>query len=385
MKSNWVRAKIKDYVDINPKTPLKKGRSAPKVAMENLVPFQKHIDAWNSTTFNGGSRFINGDTLMARITPCLENGKTAFVDFLPDQTVGFGSTEFIVFRAIPGLCDPDYLYYLTISPNFRAEAIKSMVGSSGRQRVQVGVLENYEHSFPSIAEQKAIADVLSSLDRKIIINIKINDYLDQLLVSLFQEKILKPGEFESWKQLRLTEIANFKNGLAMQKYRPSENDIGLPVLKIKELGAGKVDENTERCSSKIDHSVIVNDGDVVFSWSGTLLVDLWCGGTVGLNQHLFKVTSETFPKWFYFVWIKHHLKTFIALATAKATTMGHIKRGDLEASYVFLPPESKMKELSQLFSPLIEKIIINKIENSRLEDIRDNLLPRLLSGEVSIG
>lgn len=206
-----------------------------------------------------------------------------------------------------------------------------------------------------------------------------------MLVSLFQEKILKPGEFESWKQLRLTEIANFKNGLAMQKYRPSENDIGLPVLKIKELGAGKVDENTERCSSKIDHSVIVNDGDVVFSWSGTLLVDLWCGGTVGLNQHLFKVTSETFPKWFYFVWIKHHLKTFIALATAKATTMGHIKRGDLEASYVFLPPESKMKELSQLFSPLIEKIIINKIENSRLEDIRDNLLPRLLSGEVSIG
>lgn len=384
----WIKCRIADLGDVvGGATPSTRdssnyeGGTIPWITPKDLTNFQgKYLQR--------GERMITSKGYESCSTQLLPIGSVLFSSRAPIGYIAIAQNDLCTNQGFKSVVpnvntDSEFLFYLL---KYHTPALQGLGSGTTFPEISGKVLKEFIVKIPEQkTDQQKLIKPLIVLDRKIALNNQINDYLDQLLVSLFQEKILKPGEFESWKQLRLTEIANFKNGLAMQKYRPSENDIGLPVLKIKELGAGKVDENTERCSSKIDHSVIVNDGDVVFSWSGTLLVDLWCGGTVGLNQHLFKVTSETFPKWFYFVWIKHHLKTFIALATAKATTMGHIKRGDLEASYVFLPPESKMKELSQLFAPLIEKIIINKIENSRLEDIRDNLLPRLLSGEVSIG
>ena len=153
-------ARLFEYIDVNPKEILTKGTLAKKIS-----------------EYTGGTKFRNGDTIMARITPCLENGKTAMVNILDENEVGFGSTEYIVFRAKKELTIPDFVYYLVRSSFVRELAIKSMVGSSGRQRVQTNVVENLEIDFPSLTEQTQIASVLKSLDDKIALNNKINNNL----------------------------------------------------------------------------------------------------------------------------------------------------------------------------------------------------------------
>lgn len=172
-----MKCKLADIAELNPKESLKKGTVAKKVAMDQLQPFCRDIPGYTLETFNGGTKFRNGDTIMARITPCLENGKTAKVNILDDGEIGFGSTEYIVFRAKKSISDEDYLYYLIRSPLVRGAAIKSMVGSSGRQRVQTDVVQNIEINLPPITEQKKIGALLRVFDDKIALNNKINDNL----------------------------------------------------------------------------------------------------------------------------------------------------------------------------------------------------------------
>lgn len=187
-----------------------------------------------------------------------------------------------------------------------------------------------------------------------------------------------------WSTGSLLDIANYLNGLAMQKFRPTEGEIGLPVLKIKELRQGSCDASSELCSLNIKPEYIIHDGDVIFSWSGSLLVDLWCGGTCGLNQHLFKVTSEKYPKWFYYAWTAHHLARFVAIAADKATTMGHIKREELAKATVVIPDAVSMERIGGILQPMYDLIISNRIENRKLATLRDTILPQLMSGELDI-
>ena len=170
----------------------------------------------------------------------------------------------------------------------------------------------------------------------------------------------------------------------MQKFRPANGDKGLPVLKIRELGQGACGNDTERCDSHIDESVKVHDGDLIFSWSGTLLLGFWAGGDAGLNQHLFKVTSEQYPSWLYYAWTKYHLARFIALAKDRATTMGHIKRSALAESEVLLPSASILAQQTATMQPIVEQIVRNMIENHKLAELRDTLLPKLMSGEIDV-
>ena len=172
-----MKYKLKDVVDFNPRESLKKGTLAKKVSMDKLQPFNRDIPEYEIANFSGGTKFRNGDTIMARITPCLENGKTAKVNILDNNEIGFGSTEFIVFRAKKGLMDENYLYYLVCSSFIRDIAIKSMVGSSGRQRVQSDVVQNIEIDLPDLDTQIKIGSILSDIDDKIAINNKINDNL----------------------------------------------------------------------------------------------------------------------------------------------------------------------------------------------------------------
>ena len=183
-------------------------------------------------------------------------------------------------------------------------------------------LRNIEIELPSHID--SIASILSSLDRKIELNNKINADLEEMAQAIFKNWFVdfepfKDGKFvdselgmipEGWKVGRLTEIASYMNGLAMQKFPPENNEDSLPVLKIKELGQGFCGTDSDRCSCNIKDECKIHNGDVIFSWSGTLLVDVWCGGDCGLNQHLFKVTSKDYPKWFYYYWTKHHLQEF---------------------------------------------------------------------------
>lgn len=175
--NNWTSIRAADFIEFNPRLSIKKGAMATKVAMDKLQPFTKKIPSTEQAEFGGGAKFCNDDTIMARITPCLENGKTAFVDVLADGEIAFGSTEFIVMRARAGISDPQFVYYLATSPMFRNTAIKSMVGSSGRQRVQQGVLDDLELTVPSLPEQEKIGAFLALLDEKIALNNKINDNL----------------------------------------------------------------------------------------------------------------------------------------------------------------------------------------------------------------
>lgn len=182
----------------------------------------------------------------------------------------------------------------------------------------------------------------------------------------------------------MLDIADYLNGLAMQKFRPNEGETGLPVLKIKELRQGMCDSSSDLCSLTIKPEYIIHDGDVIFSWSGSLLVDFWCGGTCGLNQHLFKVSSSKYDKWFYYAWTNHHLQRFIAIAADKATTMGHIKRGELSKASVLIPSQDDYDRIGGLLKPIYELIIANRIENVRLASLRDELLPQLMSGQIDM-
>lgn len=238
--------------------------------------------------------------------------------------------------------------------------------------------------FPRNYQNKVVS-ILDSIDLKIKNNIDINNNLEQQAQAIFSNEFLTLETLpDGWKQASLIDIADYLNGLAMQKYRPTVDETGIPVLKIKELRQGCCDDNSELCSPNIKSEYIIHDGDVIFSWSGSLLVDFWCGGICGLNQHLFKVTSNKFDKWFYYVWTKHHLDRFIAVAADKATTMGHIKRDELSKAAVLIPTEADYKRIEALLQPIYDLIIANRIENKKLAETRDTLLPKLMSGEIDI-
>ena len=385
----WQKIKLCDALIINPIEKLPKGIMAKKISMEKLLPFHRDILEYEYSKFSGGSKFRNNDTIMARITPCLENGKRAKVGVLNKNEIGFGSTEFIVFRKKENISDADFIYYLICSDQIRIPAIKSMVGSSGRQRVQIDVLKELIINLPPLDVQKKIAGVLGALDDKIELNSKINNNLEQQAQALFKSWFVDFEPFggtmpKDWKVGNLLDIADYLNGLAMQKFRPAENDKGLPVLKIKELRQGFCDSNSELCSLNVKNEYIVNDGDVIFSWSGSLLVDFWCGGKCGLNQHLFKVTSKNFDKWFYFLWTKHYLEHFAFIAADKATTMGHIKREELEKAKVIIPSSECYQKMKQIMTPIYNLLISNRVENTRLSALRDALLPKLMNGEIDV-
>ena len=281
---------------------------------------------------------------------------------------------------------PEYIYYaLTqqeVTEHLQAIAEQSV---SAYPSIKPSDIENLEILLPDNNTQGKIVAILRSIDEKIKQNNEINNNLEQQAQAIFANEFLSLDTLpEGWKQASLIDIADYLNGLAMQKYRPTADESGIPVLKIKELRQGCCDDNSELCSPSIKSDYIIHDGDVIFSWSGSLLVDLWCGGICGLNQHLFKVTSSKYDKWFYYAWTKHHLDRFVAVAADKATTMGHIKRDELAKAEVLIPNEADYNRIGALLQPIYEMIISNRIENKKLAATRDTLLPKLMNGEIDM-
>ena len=279
--------------------------------------------------------------------------------------------------------DKDFIYYAMLilgkELNFYSKT------STAVPIVNKTSFSNYEIKCPDIKMQRRISSILSSLDEKIEENKTINENLEQQAQTIFAREFLNQSSLpDDWKKESLLDIADYLNGLAMQKFRPTDNEIGLPVLKIKELRQGSCDSSSEFCSPSIKPEYIIRDGDVIFSWSGSLLVDFWCGGTCGLNQHLFKVTSQKYDKWFYYVWTKHHLDHFVTVAADKATTMGHIKRDELAKAEVLVPNDTDYNRIGSLLQPIYDLIIANRLENKKLTGLRETLLPQLMSGELDI-
>ena len=280
---------------------------------------------------------------------------------------------------------PDFLYYVLRTPSFRQDVKDNYGSGSAIPRIILKDFKRMMVSYPSLEKQQAIISVLTAIDSKIQANTEINDNLYAQAKAIFDTHFINIDAIPAgWRKGNLLDIANYLNGLAMQKFRPQGNEIGLPVLKIKELRQGSCDDSSELCSLRIKPEYIIHDGDVIFSWSGSLLVDIWCGGTCGLNQHLFKVTSDIYDKWFYYLWTAHHLARFIAIAADKATTMGHIKREELAKAEVLIPCEEDYTSLTSIMQPIFELIISNRIEGRKLAVLRDELLPKLMSGEIDV-
>lgn len=360
------------------------------ISTENMLPEKGGITVASSFPSGKVTEFQENDILISNIRPY-------FKKIWKADRRGCCSNDVLCIRANNNV-DAEFLYYLLSQDLFFAYVMSGANGSK-MPRGDKQQIMNWEIEIPSEKEdQRCIASILSSLDRKIELNNKINADLEEMAQAIFKNWFVdfepfKDGKFvdselgmipEGWKVGRLTEIASYMNGLAMQKFPPENNEDSLPVLKIKELGQGFCGTDSDRCSCNIKDECKIHNGDVIFSWSGTLLVDVWCGGDCGLNQHLFKVTSNDYPKWFYYYWTKHHLQEFIRIAKDKAVTMGHIKRGHLEEALVAIPDNDSMEKVHELFEPILSKIISLRLENSHLSLLRDTLLPRLMSGELEV-
>lgn len=317
------------------------------------------------------------DFLFSEIRPA--NGRFALVDFNSNDYVV--STKLMVLRCGKQI-HSNFLRYL-LTENNMLEYLQNIAESRSGTFPQITFdqISDIKINIPSVPEQHAIAEVLSSLDDKIDLLSRQNKSLEALASTYFHQWFIEEANNE-WEKKGLDEIAIFLNGLALQKY-PCKQGEPLLVIKIKELNDGFSD-NSDICSADIPEKYIVNPGDVVFSWSGSLVVDIWKYGRGALNQHLFKVTSDEYPKWFYYYWIQEHLKEFKIIAESKATTMGHIQRGHLTAAKVLVPRKPEIDEMSVIMNPLIKKIEQNNLQLGTLKKLRDTLLPKLISGEARV-
>ena len=306
--------------------------------------------------------------------------------YIDDESDGWmQGSDCIRLRVETDDINPRFLSYYFLTNKHKAFMVSMCSHGTTMASLNQNILEQIDFPFMEREYQDKITGSLEIIDEKIKVNQKINENLLQQAQAIFTQEFLVFDKVpDSWQEGSLLDIADYLNGLAMQKFRPEKGEQGLPVLKIKELRQGSCDANSELCSPSIKPEYIVHDGDVIFSWSGSLLVDLWCGGTCGLNQHLFKVTSSKYDKWFYYAWTNHHLDKFAAIAAGMATTMGHIKREELAKAEVLIPSKADYDRIGGLLAPLYDLVIANRIENRKLAALRDELLPQLMSGQIDV-
>lgn len=424
--------KLTDIVDFNPRTQISKTGRVPFLDMAALPTSGRDVPAFTLRVASGsGSKFRNGDTLIARITPCLENGKGAQVAGLPGVGVGQGSTEFIVLRA-KDPADADFVYYLSREPAFRSFAIQQMSGTSGRQRVNWQSLTEYQIEGIGRPQRKAVGAILASLDDKIEFNRRMNQTLEAMAQAIFRDWFIDFGPVRrklagetdpvaimgglttdparaaelaalfsagfdgnhalpvGWAEEPVIDQANWVNGAAYKKMHFVPAGKGLPVIKIAELKAG-VTPNTGFTNTDLGSRYRIDDGELLFSWSGnpdtSIDTFIWTGGPAWLNQHIFAVRSNgTRTLGFLFAMLKYLNPTFAEIARDKQTTgLGHVTKEDLRRLRQVVPDRPVEMAFDALMTPIFEKLRAAQLENRTLAETRDYLLPRLMSGAVRVG
>lgn len=305
--------------------------------------------------------------------------------------------------------DPDFFYYALSQFDF-----SDIAQGTALPYLTLPSLTGLTLTIPPIDEQHSIARILGALDDKIELNRRMNETLEAMARALFKSwfidfdpvhakaegrdpglpaniAALFPDSFEDselgeipkgWAVKGLDETADFLNGLALQMFPPRDGH-SIPVIKIAQLRAGNT-QGADAASANLDAKYVVEDGDVLFSWSGSLECVFWTGGLGALNQHLFKVTSAFYPKWFYYCWIQHHLGSFREIAAGKATTMGHIQRHHLSDAKVVVPKRTSLDAIDKILSPILRQLVQLRLESRTLATLRDALLPKLLSGELRV-
>ncbi len=340
-------------------------------------------------------------------------GRMAVVDssILPANT----NQAVAILRPIKDLIDTQYLFYFLKDTKSQKNAMRRIV-QSVQTNLSLGELSSLEVAIPSHPMQIAIGNCMNNLDAKIASNNALSKTLEDIVQTIFKSwfidfdpvkakmvgekptgmdaatSALFPDSFEEselglipkgWEVRSLDEISEYLNGLAMQKFPVIEENEQLPVIKIAQLRAGNT-QGADMASGLLDPKFIIKDGDILFSWSGTLEVETWTGGLGALNQHLFKVTGKNVPDWYSYLSTKSFLSFFREIASGKATTMGHIQRGHLSESKLAIPNSELLNRATEIIEPLISLKIKTSIESRNLAEIRDSLLPRLISGELQI-
>ncbi len=395
--------KLSDVVQFNPVERLSKGAIAKKIAMEHLQPFTRAISGYELAVYSGGAKFRNGDTLMARITPCLENGKTAYVSILDDGEVGFGSTEYIVFRSIEGVTDSKFVYYFVTSPWFRNIAIKSMVGSSGRQRVQQPVLENLEINLLPLTEQKRIAGILGALDDKIELNRRINANLEEQAQALFKSWFVdfepfRDGPFvdselgkipQEWKVNSIEDLASYiASGGTPRSLDASYYDGDIRWFTTKELKDGFLFDSEKH----ISEIALKNSAAKLFP-ENTVLMAIYASPTVGrlgiltaestCNQAAVGVIAKEEIGYAYLYLLllseRINLNNLASGAAQQNLNVGIVKR-----YRVLVPTIDILGTFNEITNPIFTTIRNNTAQIYNLSALRDTLLPKLMDREITI-
>lgn len=388
MKSDWENTRLSDIAYFNPTERLSKGTLTKKVSMDKLQPFCRDIPSYEIEPFNGGTKFRNGDIIMARITPCLENGKTAKVSILDNDEIGFGSTEYIVFRAKEGI-DPDFLYYLICSPIVREPAIKSMVGSSGRQRVQTSVVENLNIAVPTIREQRIIGGVLKALDDKIALNNAINNNLEQQAQAYFQALFID-GFRPDWKSGTISDLGTVVGGSTPSKSKPEYyTDEGIAWITPKDLSLDKSkfishgENDITELGLKNSSATIMPKGTVLFSSRAPIGYIAIAADELTTNQGFKSVIPKPeIGTAFVYFFLKQNLSIIEGMASG--STFKEVSGSTMKSVPAIIPDPDSLAKFNGFCAPLFEQQQVLEKQNRSLSALRDSLLPRLMSGELDV-
>ncbi len=391
MKSEWTKKKLSDIADFNPREIIKKGAIAKKIPMDVLRPFYRDIPYSVEACFSGGMKFRNGDTIMARITPCLENGKTAQVSILNDGEVGFGSTEYIVFRAKEGIADKDYLYYLVCSPEVRELAIKSMVGSSGRQRVQTDVVKNLEIDVPPLVEQEKIGSLLKLFDDKIALNDKINKNLEQQAQALFKSWFLDYEPWDgsvpnSWNGGKLGDFAEIKRGGSPRPIQEYLSDSGLRWLKISDVTSLQtpfiIDIKDHIIEAGLRKTVFLKAGSLVLSNSATPGIPKILDVDSCIHDGWLYFPESKFSKEYLYLYFKYIRQQLVNISNG--SVFNNLKTDILKGYPAILPDKETLRRFDDIVVPMFLQMQNLTRESHKLADMRNALLPKLMSGELDV-
>lgn len=379
--SEWKRNTLEKFAIIAPTENLAVGKKSKKVPMEFLKPFMKKIPGFLIEDYKGGARFRNGDVLVARITPCLENGKTAYVDILDHDEVAFGSTEFIVLRERANISDKNFLYYFSISSEFRDIAILSMTGSSGRQRVQIDAVKNHFFLIPPLSEQKAIASILSSLDDKIDLLYRQNKTLEAMAETLFRQWFLEEAE-EDWEQGKILNEFDFIMGVSPPGESYNEEGNGIPMFQGNADFEFRFPKNRVYTMSPIRFAEKYDTLISVRAPVGAqnMASEKCCIGR-GLAAFRYKRNNAYYTyTYFKMKSLMEEIKQF----NETGTVFGSISKGDFEEFEIVIPPDKLVDKFQSEIKPFDDKVITNSYQIRNLEKLRDTLLPKLISGEVRV-
>jgi len=410
---DWEEAVFSEAIEVNPKRELKKGQTAKFVSMADIEPFKRKISNFITKEFKSGSKFQNKDILFARITPCLENGKTAFIDFLKDNEIGFGSTEFIILSSKKEKTDPYFVYYLSRTPEVRKIAIKSMTGTSGRQRVENEVFDTILINLPSIQEQQSIAKILSDLDSKIELNNKMNKTLEAIGQAIFKHWFIdfefpnekgKPYKSSGGEMIN-SELGKIPKGWKVSKIGDEFETIlgGTPSTTNKSywengtipwINSGAINDfPIINASQHITEAGLNNSATqlmpkktvvlpFVISINKDIRISITGIETSGNQSVLGIVENEKIPCEFIYYWVEKMKDDIYSWVTGGAQQ--HINKNNVDNTLILIPNNNVMNNFKKLLIPIFDKILNNSYETKNLSQIRDSLLPKLMSGKIRV-